>query len=147
MKKKTVACLTQFAEKHRWLKIPCLLVLAVYLFVFHLFANIVHNYRKITCIVLLLVGFGISSSFSYENFADKKNGEIIITDSDTKDDMSELQENKELIEDKDVTEGYENSEFEIVTKEEQFQADDILEQKENVSEKEEKQGSISQMKS
>ena len=65
MKKKTVSALMQIATKHKWLKIPCLIAVTIYLSIYHLGASIGHNYRRLVCTIMLLAFFGVSSSFSF----------------------------------------------------------------------------------
>lgn len=134
MKKKTVSALMQIATKHKWLKIPCLIAVTVYLSIYHLGASIGHNYRRLVCTIMLLAFFGVSSSFSFENMQEVQTDDDSLQTYIVKEDESiseqydkaEAVSEADILDDKDVTEGYENSEFEVVKANERFDALDIL---------------------
>lgn len=129
MKKKITEFLLGVARKHKLLKYPCFALLTVYLFLYHMIFGLLHSTKKITAAAMLMCVFIVSTSFAYEDFSftyetEQAMNEIVVqtqVQEEVREDIT-----SEIIEDKDVTDGYENSEFEIVSDEEKFYAEDIL---------------------
>lgn len=128
MKKKITEFLLITARKHKAMKYPCLAVLTVYLFLYHMIFGLIHSTKKIMATAMFLCVFVVSTSFAYEDFSFSNETEQQITKNETQIKQEEIQDENtsEIIDDKDVTDGYENSEFEIVSDEEKFYAEDIL---------------------
>ena len=143
MKKKITNGLRKAGKNHRLLKMPCVMLLSVFLFLYNIGTGITHNYRRITCTALLLCFFVASSSFTFESYGEMATEEQMTeaaeealevsgeNKSETGDATGLLDES-ELLDDKDVTEGYENSEFEYVKDNERFNAEDILDENEDL---------------
>lgn len=154
MKRKVKDSLVRTAMKHKWLKGPCFILLTIFLFGYHLCATIGHNSKKLVCTALLLCFFAVSSSFAFENMEDvtvqtetamQKPDELTDSEQEVSSQEKELIDETELLDDKDVMEGYENSEFEYVNDNERFDASDILDANEELydqakTEKEDSEG-------
>ncbi len=125
-----------FGKKNRVFKIISLVLLTFYLFVYYAKQYCFQNKKRYACIFCACLVFSISSSFSFaEN--DLKNTvskdgtteeynmpeEVLNTE---KADNSNSIEDAAILEDKDVMEGYENTELEYVTEEDKFSIDEIL---------------------
>lgn len=124
-----------FGKKNRVFKIISLVLLTFYLFMYYTKQYFVQNRKKYACIFCVCMVFAISSSFS---FSEKDLEKVDSSDGMTAEyDMPEEVVNTEkpennniedaaILEDKDVMEGYENSELEYVTEEDKFSIDEIL---------------------
>lgn len=140
MKKRITEGLLSAGRKNRFLRVPCISILTVYLLLYHLCANLYHNYHKIVCTVSLLLIFAGCSSFAFEGTEtvvtisgkeDVRTVEKFLPGEETesaKTNGDSLFHELEILDDKDVTEGYENSEFEYVNADERYDAEDILDE-------------------
>ncbi|MBD5542871.1 MAG: M15 family metallopeptidase [Lachnospiraceae bacterium] len=130
-KRKITARLMAFGKKNSVFKIISLVLLTVYLFGYYIKQYCIHNKKRYACIFCTCMVFAISSSFSFDG---KDMQETVSEDGITAEyNKHEKMENGgnsmeevEILEDKDVMEGYENSELEYVTEEDKFSIDEIL---------------------
>lgn len=143
MKKRVTESLLNAGKKNRLMGVSCISVLTVYLLLYHLCMKLYHNHNKIVCTFFLLCMFAGCSSFAY------KGGETAAAAAGKADVRAAAEPvaeqgkepagtngdalfyELELLDDKDVTEGYENSEFEYVNADERFDAEDILDENES----------------
>lgn len=125
-----------FGKKNRVFKIISLILLTFYLFVYYAKQYCLQNKKRYACIFCACMVFSISSSFSFAENGFKKTvskdstieeynipEEVINTE--TADNNNHI-EDAAILEDKDVMEGYENTELEYVTEEDKFSIDEIL---------------------
>jgi len=124
------------SKKHRLLKPVSLASVVAYLLIYYAGMLFWKNRAKITVFSSVLLCFFISASFSYEGVLDSKEtlipfhyeestvSDLYIYETD-EDPMTE-----EVIDDLDVMEGYENSEFEILEENETYSIEEILKENE-----------------
>lgn len=123
-----------FGKKNRVFKVISLILLTFYLFIYYTKQYFDQNRKKYACIFCICMVFVISSSFSFtENDLEKKDsgdGMTVAYDMPVEAVETEKPGNNieaaAILEDKDVMEGYENSELEYVTEEDKFSIDEIL---------------------
>lgn len=127
-KRKVTAKLMAFGKKNNFCKVISLVLLTFYLVIYYIRQYFSSNVKRYACILCACIIFVASSSFSFvvnnpEELAktnDKERGSQI------EEDTGNNIEDAAILDDKDVMEGYENSELEIVTEEDQFSLDEIL---------------------
>ena len=115
-KRKVMAKLLAFGKKNRFNKIISIVSLCVYLAFYYLVAYFRANVRRYACLAGVMFFFITSTSFSYADRVQNGIGEAIQT---------------EILDDKDVLEGYENTELEYVDESDQYSMDEILEENDN----------------
>lgn len=123
-----------FGKKNRVFKIISLILLTVYLVIYYAKQYCVQNKKRYACIFCACVVFAISSSFSFAgNDLEKTVSEGgVMVEYDMPEEVLSTEkpgnhiEDAAILEDKDVMEGYENSELEYVTEEDRFSIDEIL---------------------
>ncbi|MBD5465232.1 MAG: M15 family metallopeptidase [Lachnospiraceae bacterium] len=130
-KRKVTAKLMAFGKKNTVFKFISLVLLAVYLFFYYAKQYCIQNRKRYACIFCACLIFAISSSFSFEG--KELEGTVVKDGMDTEYDLPKEavssgsnMEEVAILEDKDVMEGYENSELEYVTEEDKFSIDEIL---------------------
>lgn len=136
-KRKITARLLAFGKKNKFYKVLSICALFVYLFFYYTecyFKGNIRKYAGIACVVLV---FTFSTSFAYPNEAPVQDESSMTVEGDylSIDELSQEQINNiysvnteptEILEDKDVMEGYENTELEYVHDSEKISMDEIL---------------------
>lgn len=134
-KRKITARLIAFGKKNRFYKIISIGALCIYLSVFYLNCYLRGNVRKYISAACIFMVFLISTSFAYPQNAqelkmNKDSFEDISIDDLSQEQLSSIyassQASPEILEDKDVMEGYENTELEYVDESDKFSMDEIL---------------------
>lgn len=126
-KRKVTARLMAFGKKNSFCKITSLLLLTIYLVFYYTKQYFAANTKRFSWIGCACVIFIMSSSFSFiENGNAGNNTEELAYANQENEETQENIEDVTLLDDKDVMEGYENTELEYVTEEEQFSLDEIL---------------------
>lgn len=132
MKIKVTAKLVNLGKKNKFYKGISLVLLTMYLLFYYVGEYCKANVRRFTAIVCLAVIFMGSTSFAFideKALAPVGDLEPLRSDDITEQLVPVRKEKKtELLEDKDVMEGYENHDIEYVKEEERFSVDEILDE-------------------
>lgn len=141
-KRKVTARLMVFGKKNRFCKIVSIVSLFIYLLFYYLVAYFQDNIRRYACLACVVLFFFASTSFTYEDKGQNTAAEELssLESTSAADGLSEEQLSNiykeetvqtEILDDKDVMEGYENTELEYVDEAEQFSMDEILSDDDN----------------
>lgn len=143
-KRKVTARLLAFGKKNRFCKIISIASLFVYLSFYYLVAYFQGNIRRYACLACVMFFFLASTSFTYVDKGKNAGLEASYSESSESKSVSEkvseetsgkqVENTKagenvqtEILDDKDVMEGYENTELEYVDESDQYSMDEILE--------------------
>ena len=142
MKKKVTGKLISIGRKNKFLRVPLMVILFVFLMGYNICRAFAGNRRRLATLACLCLFFVASSSFTFEGTDRSDIYYHTVTEESgdtqtgaTRDSVNptEVQET-ELIEDSDVMDGYVNSEFEVVQDDEKIDADEILNNTSTISE-------------
>ncbi|MBQ5674144.1 MAG: hypothetical protein IIV45_03505 [Lachnospiraceae bacterium] len=128
-KRKVMAKLLAFGKKNRFSKILSIISLSVYLSFYYLVAYLRGNVRRYACLVCVVLFFFSCTSFSYVDLGKKEGVDAYSAEQDYGNDDDTIQ--TEILDDKDVLEGYENAELEYVDESDQYSMEEILEENDN----------------
>lgn len=118
MKQKIHKCVVNYIKRHPHAKVPMLLVYTVFLTLYYSVKKLYDSRTKLAVLAWSVLIFLGSASFAYEDIPYRNQSEIRP--------VGPAWNETAPIDDAQVTEGYDNKEFEEVREEEKFEADDIL---------------------
>lgn len=131
MKIKITAKLVKIGKKNKICKYISMIILAMYLLFYYIGEYSKANVRRLTAIVCLIIIFMVSTSFAFannKNTIQTQNLEYLGKNVIHQSALEREEQTPELLEDKDVMEGYENHDIEYVKEEERFSVDEILDE-------------------
>ena len=129
-KRKVMAKLLAFGKKNRFSKILSIISLSVYLSFYYLVAYLRGNVRRYACLVCVVFFFFSCTSFSYVDLVQNEGSDAYVAEQDYVNEIGETIQT-EILDDKDVLEGYENAELEYVDESDQYSMEEILEENDN----------------
>lgn len=162
-KEKVLSAFLKPAQKHKWLKPLMILCAVVILFIYsvfyYIFAYLASNGKRFASLIVVLMFFTVSSSFSFPVFSEGLDGQTKEQDTaiqgamqeNTQDYDSQLMlahensiqpEDVKILDDADVLEGYKDAELHGMENVDGYSLDDILEENSQYSNRTRTSGTV-----